>query len=88
MMSKRIKGWQKLAALGVLYRIRFWRMWDYWRLFFAPTEDMNAHLNPWPAVRRAAFEMPSATAVNPPAKFRSQFYRNFNILYGALREIL
>jgi glycosyltransferase involved in cell wall biosynthesis len=33
MMSKRIKGQQKLAALGVLYRIRFWRMWDYWRLF-------------------------------------------------------
>jgi glycosyltransferase involved in cell wall biosynthesis len=30
--SKRLKGRQKLAALGILYKLRLWRMLDYCRL--------------------------------------------------------
>jgi glycosyltransferase involved in cell wall biosynthesis len=32
LLSRRIKGQQKLGALGMLYRLRFWRMYDYGRL--------------------------------------------------------
>ena len=32
LMSHKLSGRQKIAALGILYRIRFWRMWDYCRL--------------------------------------------------------
>jgi hypothetical protein len=34
-MSRHLKGEQKLGALGMLYKLRFWRMFDYWRLFLA-----------------------------------------------------
>jgi glycosyltransferase involved in cell wall biosynthesis len=33
LLSKRIRGKQKLDALGMLYKLRFWRMYDYCRLF-------------------------------------------------------
>lgn len=32
LLSVRINGRQKWAALGMLYRLRFWRTIDYWRL--------------------------------------------------------
>ena len=33
LLSKRIRWQQKLGALGILYMLRFWRMYDYCRLF-------------------------------------------------------
>jgi len=32
LMSQKLSGRQKIAALVILYRIRFWRAWDYCRL--------------------------------------------------------
>jgi GT2 family glycosyltransferase len=32
LMSQKLSGRQKIAALVILYRIRFWRTWDYCRL--------------------------------------------------------
>jgi GT2 family glycosyltransferase len=32
LMSHKLSGRQKIAALAILYRIRFWRAWDYCRL--------------------------------------------------------
>jgi len=32
LMSRKLSGRQKIAALAILYRIRLWRMWDYCRL--------------------------------------------------------
>jgi glycosyltransferase involved in cell wall biosynthesis len=32
LMSERLQMTQKIAALGMLYKIRFWRTWDYLRL--------------------------------------------------------
>jgi len=34
LMSRHLKAEQKLGALGMLYRLRFWRTFDYCRLFF------------------------------------------------------
>lgn len=37
LMSRHLRGKQKLGALGMLYKLRFWRMFDYCRLFlFGP----------------------------------------------------
>lgn len=37
LMSRHLRGEQKLGALGMLYKLRFWRMFDYCRLFlFGP----------------------------------------------------